>query len=165
MTFQLNRNRIFFTGFGVILLFLLINRLDHMIGTRITTGQVIGERKWHSYSYREGTTNYTAPLVRFSDGTSLFTFEGITNMEVKGGEKLSVIYKIDDPQQAGIYTFTGFWLSPLIYCLIPLLLLGAAVFSFLTASEYVIIASGKKPRILKTEHGTENSKPLPWKIK
>ncbi len=145
MTVELNRNKLFLIGVGIVFLYLLLNRVDYIFGSNTTKGEVVRIRSWTGRR-----SSYTAPIVKFSTETDNITFQGTTNMDATVGEMVDVIYKVDDPTNAEIYSFIGFWLSPLIYCILPLILLTAAAFSFLTASDILIFTIGKKFTITKT---------------
>lgn len=151
MIVKLNRSQIFITGLIVILVYLLLNRVDYIWNSKITKGHIIGTAKWTAGR----SSSFSAPVVRFNvDGLEII-FYGTTNTEMDTGQEVNVIYKISDPQSAEIYDFMGFWFSPLIYCLLPLIILTAAVYSFLTAKDIISIdfnkffKKGTKPIILE----------------
>jgi hypothetical protein len=145
MTIKLNRNKLFLIGVGIVFIYVLLNRVDYIFGSNITTGEIVRIRSWSG-----NRSSYTAPIVKFSTETNEITFQGTTNMDASEGETVDVIYKANDPTNAEIYSFVGFWLSPLIYCILPLILLTAASFSFLTASDMLIFNIGKKFTVTKT---------------
>jgi hypothetical protein len=145
MTITLNRNKVFFIGLGIIFIFLLLNRIDYIIGSTTTTGKVQYVRHWTSRSSR-----YTAPVIEFQTEDYEIKFQGETNMPLHAGETVNVIYKIKDPTNAEVYSFIGFWLSPLLYCILPLIFLVAITFSFLTHSDVFVVNIGKRFTITKT---------------
>lgn len=145
MTITLNRNKVFFIGLGIIFVFLLLNRIDYIFGSTTTVGKVVSVKKW---KYR--SSRFTAPMVKFQTETHEITFQGETNMNLQNGETVDVIYKINNPTNAEIYSFVGFWLSPLLYCILPLIFLVAITFSFLTRTDVFVVNIGKQFTITKT---------------
>ncbi len=76
-------------------------------------------------------------IIRFytEDGNE-FTFSAERNYELPIGEKVKVIYK-EDGTDAEVFSFIGFFLSPMIYGLTPLILWAAASLSFIAKGESV----------------------------
>lgn len=145
MAIKLNRNKLFLIGLGIIFVFLLLNRIDYIFGSATTVGKVIYVKNW---TYR--SSRFTAPMVQFQTETQEITFQGETNMNLKNGETVDVIYKTNNPTNAEVYSFVGFWLSPLLYCILPLIFLVAIIFSFLTDSDVFVVNIGKPFTIRKT---------------
>ncbi|MGZ4034362.1 MAG: hypothetical protein ACXVPU_09430 [Bacteroidia bacterium] len=131
---KLNRNKIFAIGVIIVLLFITVNRLDFIIGSKFTSGKVIKIHKWEGRR-----SQWFAPVIQFSDDKYIYTFEGETNSDLGVGEEVSVVYKLADPLNARVFSFVGFILSPMIYSLIPFALLAAAVYSFIEPYETVTI--------------------------
>jgi hypothetical protein len=159
MTLKLNRNKLFTLGLFIIVIFLSINRLNRFIGAGFTEGQVVEIIKSsnrisynsydNSYDRLNAQTNYNFPIIQFSTKSLSFKFQDISNSNVKIGEKVKVIYKKNNPENAEVFTFWGFLFSPILYCLIPLLVLAAAVYSFLSKSEFIEITLEKNFKINK----------------
>lgn len=153
MTIKLNRNKVFLIGLCIIFVFLLLNRIDYIFGSSTTVGRVISVKEWETHNYsvnRFSNGQYFAPVVLFSIDSTEITFQATTNMDLKSGETVDVIYKTIDPANAEVYSFVGFWLSPLLYCTIPLILLIATTFSFLTRTDVFVVNIGKRFTITKT---------------
>ena len=156
MTLRLSRNQLFLAGTGIILFFIVLNRLVYISGSAITTGKVIGiqygnSRSNYVYSsnrYREGS--YSFPVIQFNADSLRITFSGEHNVDLAAGETVSVIYKKKDPSQAKVYSFSGFWMAPLLYGLLPLLILAAVVFSFLEPKDHIQLIAGGKIKFGKT---------------
>jgi hypothetical protein len=135
MIIELNRNKVFYIGLSVIALFLLLNRLEYYFKSDITSGQVIKINNPYG--------RYSAPVIRFSTEKYVVTFEGVKNMDLKRGEQVKVIYNIKNPEEAEVYSFVGFVLTPLLYCIVPVILLFSAVFSFFSPTQMIAINSNK----------------------
>lgn len=152
---KLNRIHILFIGLGIIVLYLFLNRFDFIWGSSTTTGKVIGFEKWVA---RTGRISFRAPIIQFSTDNEQLTFQGETDMDIKLGETVEVIYKPSNPTNAEVYTFAGFWLSPIIYCLIPLIILIAAAFSFLKPSDTITINFSKGKKLQFDRHRNKKIK-------
>jgi hypothetical protein len=57
--------------------------------------------------------------IQFYAGDSLFTMLGPEGQPMDVGLIVPVLYKADNPANAVIYTFDGFWLHGLIWCILP----------------------------------------------
>lgn len=155
MIIKLTRIQVFCTSLAIMLLGLLIYKLSFIIGSETTTGEVVGIKSWSTRGRYGGT--YTAPIVKFDTKAYEITFQGETNMDIQYGDKVNVIYKTDDPTDAFIYSFVGFWLVSLIYCSIfYLLLIATAIFSYLKKDESLQINISKKMKIHKTKNDLIN---------
>ena len=85
---------------------------------------------------------FTAPVVQFVKGNKVVTFQGETNTSYHKGQSVTVIYNKENINTAKIYSFTGFWLTPLLFCLLPFLLLTAIVFSFFKQDAIIVANMG-----------------------
>jgi hypothetical protein len=140
MTIKLNRRQVYAIGLSIIALYIGLNRMDYFIGSETTTGVVIGQ------SLRTG-----APLVRFVVDSKAVFFETIPNMQVEPYERVSVIYKKENPSHAAVFSFVGFWLYPIIYSLLPFVLLTASVFTFMDSSQRFVVTFGKGISVVKKD--------------
>lgn len=155
MIIKLTRIQVFYTSLAIMLLGLLLYKLSFIIGSETTTGEVVGIKSWSTRGRYGGS--YTAPVVKFNTKDYEVRFQGETNMDIQYGDKVNVIYKTDDPTDAFIYSFVGFWLVSLIYCSIfYLLLIATAIFSYLKKNESLEIIISKKIRIKKQENNILN---------
>jgi hypothetical protein len=158
-TIRLNRNKIYLIGVVTILLFVIINRINFIIGSKFTIGQVIKTKSWSTRNWRGGSSYYTAPVVKFNDQHYEITFQGEGNEDLKPGEFVKVIYKSDDQSNAKIFNFIDFVLPPLLYSLIPFLLLSAATFSFIESTDFVEINLEKLYKLtIRKEKSSRQSK-------
>jgi hypothetical protein len=74
-------------------------------------------------SYRLGSTKYRIELSNAED--------------MKVGDKLELIYDTDYPEDATTYDFKGFWMGPIMYCIIPLLFLSAFILAFIDKTDVI----------------------------
>jgi hypothetical protein len=132
------RTTVFFFGLIIILLLCYSWRINFYLRGKITSGTVLTT----TYSNIRRTT-YTYPTVKFLVGDDAYTFRADSNLPYDENDKVSVIYNPNDPRQCWIFTFLGFWLTPLIYSILPVVLLTAATFSFWSADDLITIGRKK----------------------
>jgi hypothetical protein len=130
MTVKFSRPQLLLAGTALVIVFVCISRFDFIFNSKQTTGTVIRVRT-------SGRGHYNSPLVLFETESSQITFSGEDNTFYELQEKVPVIYKVNDPTDAYIYTFVSFWLSPLLYCLFPIIILTALIFSFISSGDYI----------------------------
>jgi len=118
------------TGCGLLIIFISLNRIHFLIGSKFATGKVVRWRQYRAYS---------TPIIQFTDANYLITFAGEANTDLETDDPVTVIFKKDDPTDAQVFSFAGFVMRPMIYALIPLMLLAAAVYSFLDPRDVVIL--------------------------
>jgi hypothetical protein len=139
---RLCRKRLFKIGLGILILYIGLNRLNILLGTQKTEGEVI--------AYQINSSPAFLPEIRYysPEGQSV-RFVGGEGSFFDIGEKVPVIFKINNPSEAWIYTFLSFWYPALIWAIFPLILLIAAVFSFVRKDEVIVMNLFKKFRIRK----------------
>lgn len=129
------RFRAFCIGILIIIFYIGLNRLNILVGSQKTTGQVISYQM-HDY---EGD-GLLLSEVKFELPTGepfRFTTDKETFLEI--GNVLPVLYKKDNPSEAWVYTFVDFWYPAIVWGIFPLILLIAFIYSFLRKDEYLSI--------------------------
>jgi len=163
MKLKLTRKHLFLISLVVVFLSILMFRIDYLIEGKTTTGEVIKIKTWATGSRRFGGT-YSAPVVTFNSDQYTITFQGETNMSATIGEKVNVIYQPNNSEKVLIYSFIGFWLTPILWHIIPyILLIGPAIFSFVKKNDQIIIVLERKPKLFKIKGrsgGDEGSKKI-----
>jgi hypothetical protein len=139
MKLRLNRTQIYISGIFVIFFYLILNRTLLILDSNITRGVVVNEIKWGNGTAGETEGFFTAPIVQFKAGKTKITFRAETNTDFHPGEVVEVLYKKNNINEATIYSFTAFWLSPLLYCLLPILIFTALIYSFLNPASIVVV--------------------------
>ncbi|HNQ68669.1 MAG TPA: DUF3592 domain-containing protein [Bacteroidales bacterium] len=154
MTISLNRSKILIIAIITVFAFLAINRIDRIRKSTITTGKVSGveirKSKWNHGEDRSA-------LIQFEYNGDTIHFRGEQNVQYELEEEVRVVFQNDNPNNAKIYSFAGFWLAPLMYCIIPLWLLSALVLSLFDKSDKVIIKLGKRTTIVKQKQSQSTS--------
>ena len=92
-----------------------------------------------------GLKSYT-PVIEFQDSEGKYhIFPGGLDLMLNTNEKVEVIYnKYAPDDEAYVYSFGGFWLTPFIYSIIPLLIIAAWSIAFLEDKAIYIINFGKR---------------------
>lgn len=151
MQIKLNRKQLFLISLGLVTLSILLFRIDYLIGGKFTSGEVIDIKIWTSGSSRYPGT-YSAPIVRFNTDSAVITFQGETNVSASVGEKVSVIYQPNDSEKNLVFSFFGFWFTPILWHIIPyILLIGPAIFSFVKKDDQILIAFERRPKFIKVK--------------
>jgi hypothetical protein len=138
MKLRFNRVQLYLCGICIILFYLLLNRLTLVANSSFVKGWVVNEIKWGNGTMGETEGFFTAPVVQFVQHDKVITFQGETNTSYHKGQSVTIIYQKEDVTSAKIYSFTGFWLAPLLYSLLPFLLLTALVFSFFKPDAMIV---------------------------
>ncbi len=115
--------------------FFLFNRLDFITEGMITEGKVTG-------IILQGSK--IIPLISYSAGNTKFSISEETNLTLEPGEHIKIIYRKSCPEDARVYSFFGFWFPVLAWLIAPVMLLGAALFSFIDENQKIVIRFGKK---------------------
>lgn len=147
MKISLNRNKILLIAIAIVFIFLIINRLNKIQKSSFTTGKVKGTEIIKSRRYNSEISRYA--VIEFGFNGDTIQFGGEQNVDYELGEEVKVIYSNDNPEKAKVYSFAGFWLAPLLYCIIPIWLLAALVLSLLSKDDKVIIKIGKNISVTK----------------
>ena len=128
MNLTFTRKKLLWIGVGIISFYYLLNKFEFIFKSARTQGVVVGYAD-------NGRVN--AASIEFEVQSKFYYFEGQKNVEYDGGEKLPVIYLKEDPKQAYVFSFLGFWYTGLIVALIPLMLWCAFVLSFYRESDSI----------------------------
>jgi hypothetical protein len=148
---KLRRHHVFHIGIITIGIYLFLFRSDYIFDGVKTEGEVVGMVK-----ARGKQSYYTVPVINFTKGDKVYRFKGVENMDVFVGEIVQVIYIEDEPSKAKVHTFLGFWFTPLIYAIFPLMLLAAAAYSFLSPSHVIFLDLKKLFGISKKGNNQDN---------
>jgi hypothetical protein len=138
------------------LIFLVINRLNYSFNSNITDGKVIGHKIWENETFPEDTE--TAPIIEFYSDDGRIEFTAQRNLKYDIGHELKVIYKKQNPNKANIYSFFGFWMEPLILCFIPIIVLSALIFVFISKKDTIVCSRNKGNKINISRKSIEESK-------
>jgi len=136
MMVSLNRNRIILIAIAVIILYLFLNRFQYIRKSNFATGEVVAlEIKKDVMSSEK---RFSCATIEFEAGDEIVCFSSERDVKYEIGETVKVIYKKDNPLDAKVYSFAGFWLAPTLYCIIPLWLIIAIILSFMNKNALIM---------------------------
>ena len=115
----LSRNRFFILLFILIISPLPLYKLIWIAGSRETEGTMYFTGHGNLGSVL-GISTY--PVIWFKAGKDTIFFNGNVNIPMKEGEKISVRYQKNDPQNAKMNLFSSIWGDTMAYMLGPLLI-------------------------------------------
>jgi len=151
--FILSRKKFLIIGFSVFLFYFLLNKLSFFIGAEYAEGRIV---------YFAGNKN-PCPVVKFQYRDTVYTFTGDQSFDDYTDKKVEVIFKKDNPLEAKIYSFFGFWWTGIIYGLLPLLIVAAFLLSYLEKDEILVLNYSKYFRSKKARHSTPiKMKKIDW---
>ena len=115
----LSRNRFFILLFILIISPLPLYKLIWIAGSRETEGTMYFTGHGNLGSVL-GISTY--PVIWFKAGKDTVFFNGNVNIPMKEGEKISVRYQKNDPQNAKMNLFSSIWGDTMAYMLGPMLI-------------------------------------------
>lgn len=124
--FTLNRNHIFLIGLITALLFALIHILNFTVKSEITKGKVVA---WYGPD----------PVVYFYDEGKMVQFTGESYMNVEVGDIVNVIYEEENPRNAAVFSFTGFFMRYFMFLILPMILFTAFVYSYFSRYDIITV--------------------------
>ena len=149
---RIGRTRLFMIGLSILIFYIGLNRFDILWGTQKTDGEVI------AYQIGGLKTGTLLHEIRFQTAQGyVFKFTSAEDVFLDIGEKVPVIFKKDNPAEAYVYNFISFWYPICIWALFPLILLLAAVYSFLKKDEVILMNLFEDFRIKKIRKPKDTS--------
>lgn len=131
---RLTKMQCFFLGVGIIAMFCFLNRMRYIIGSEKITGTFVF---YVEEETPEGKLFY--PIIEYTKKDSVFRFKAAEGTAYKVKEKVPVLLRNGDPNLPLLYTFGAFWLYPLFYWILPLLIWSAFSLSYINKNEVVLI--------------------------
>ncbi|MDD4150669.1 MAG: hypothetical protein PHE33_11660 [Bacteroidales bacterium] len=138
MKLKINRTGLLLSGFVIIIVFFFLNRINDINKSEFSSGIVIGVKEWSNKMFPEDFEE--APIVQFFYNNQEIIFVAQRNVKYENGEKVKVIFKQSSPDTAKIYSFVGYWLVPIILCLVPLILFSALVLTFIGKLDFMVFS-------------------------
>ncbi len=135
MVIKLSRTTILIITISVIAVYLVLNRMNAIRERVTTTGEITEIKKLRSSGLSKDIS-YVA-IISYSVGSEKYKIETDGNKEMKTGEKFEIIYRPDAPEDGTTFDFKGFWMGPVMYCIIPLLFLSAFILAFIDKKDIV----------------------------
>lgn len=123
---RLNRHHIFIAGVITAFLFVGIHILNFRLNSSFTEGKSVG-----------GYGTYVVIAFKHNGKEIRFMTESKPDPEMR--DHVKVIYSNDNPENAAVYTFLGFYMFYFYFTIIPLMLLAAFVYSWFDKHDFVTV--------------------------
>lgn len=133
---KLNRHHIFLIGLFTGLAFVGIHILNFHMKSDFAKGKLIS---WESNGFRS-----QSPRIEFAVNGKKHDFIGESNIDLRGSKSIDIIYDKNDPENAAVYTFTGFYMRYFFFLIIPMMLYAAFIYSWFDKRDFVIVDFKKK---------------------
>ncbi len=119
---RINRHYLFVAGVIIIFTFYFLNKFHFISNAEQTKGVCVG----YDFIYREGRDSSSIPdkfypIVAYHVDEESYTLRGIEEVMMDKGDVLKVIYKSDDPADAYVFNFIGFWYFGLLYSIMAVM--------------------------------------------
>lgn len=131
---KLSKIQSFLLGLAIIFLFYFLNRLNHIIGSEKVIGtfvfyieEVVKEEK------------VSFPIIEYTIKDSTYQFRGRENTSYEINEKVPVLLERKNPDYPLLFSIQSFWLYPLFYWVLPVIIWAAFSLSYIHANEKVVI--------------------------
>ena len=129
MNLTLTKRKLYWLGVGIISFYYLLNKFDFIFHASCTEGIAMGHT-----------------VISFTFKNKVYEFNTVSNVEYSVGEKVPVIFKKENPGNAYVFSFLGFWYSGLIFTLVPLALWSAFALAFFHEEDKIFLSFFKKSK-------------------
>lgn len=143
---RLNKIQCFLFGLGVILLFYILNRVNHIIGSEKVNGTMVF---YIEEDGQEGKLFY--PIIEYEYNDSIFRFRAREGASYELKQNIPVLLEEKDPDKPLVFTIGSFWLYPMFYIIFPIALWAAFSLSYVNKNEFVEI-NLRYPFIIKRKN-------------
>lgn len=135
MMISIRRAPIYIFGIIIILLCCYYSRITFYLKGKTTWGNVIRI----AIAYSTPRYSYPASVVKFTVDNYDYTFLAETSVNYPKNKVVRVIYDPTNPTEAKALTFLGYWFTPCLYSLLPIVILTSALFSFMSPDQAIKI--------------------------
>lgn len=132
---KLSRTKLILAGLVIMFLIYISGRLYHIIGSETITGkfafyieEVVKEEQ------------VVFPIIEYTIKDSTYQFRAKENTKYEEGETVPVLLKNKNPDLPLLYDLNSFWLFPLFYFLLPLLIFISFIMSYIGKNEKIEIS-------------------------
>jgi hypothetical protein len=132
---KLNRIQCLLFGLLIIFIFYFLNRSQYIFSSEKVTGTFVYYVEVNDTS--EGKLFY--PVIEYKYQDHVYHLNGREGTAYKLNQSVPVLLEHKDPAQPLLYTLESFWLYPLFYILLPVLLWAAFSLSYIAKDEIVQI--------------------------
>lgn len=133
---KLNRHHIYLIGIITGFLFAGIHIFNFMIKSEFTKGVL--------FSY-----DGNSPRIEIKVNNQVYIFTAQADIHIHPDEEVDVIYETNNPLNASVYSFTGFFLYYFFFLVVPIVVYTAFIYSWFDKYDFVIV-NFKKRKISKS---------------
>lgn len=126
------------SGFIIVALYFSLNRINDISKSEFSYGTIIGVKEWRNKIFPEDSEE--ASIVQFFYENQEIIFDAKRNIKYENGKEVKVIFRKKTPNNAKIFSFTGYWLEPIIICLVPIILYSALILSLIGKFDFIIFS-------------------------
>lgn len=131
---KLSKTKLILSGLVIMLLVYSLDRFRHIIGSETITGtfafyieEVVKEEQ------------VAFPIIEYTIKDSTYQFRAKENTQYEEGETVPVLLKNKSPDLPLLFDLNSFWLFPLFYFLLPLLVWVSFTMSYIGKNEIIEI--------------------------
>lgn len=131
---KLSKIQAILIGLGVILLIYSIDRVRHIIGSETLTGKFVFDI--------DETVNgelVSFPIIEYHVKDSIYQFRAKRDTHYKPGQPVPVLLENKDPDTPLLFTIGSYWMYPLLYYILPVLLWVSFITSYVGKNEIIEI--------------------------
>jgi hypothetical protein len=140
-----SRTKFLITGFILIFGVYTANRFSHIIGSDKIEGTYVFDIEEER---PEGKV--VVPIIEYQIKDSVYQFRAQEGTSYETGQKVNILLQGKDHDQPLLYTVGSFWIFPLVYFILPIILWTAFALSYLGKNEGLQI-SFRKPFFKKVK--------------
>lgn len=142
---KFTKTKLILSGLGIMLLVYSTDRFRHIVGSEVITGkfafyidEVVKEEQ------------VVFPIIEYTIKDSTYQFRAKENTQYEDGEIVPVLLINRSPDLPLLYDLSSFWLYPLFYFLLPLLIWISFTLSYVGKNEIIEIGI-RAPYFRKTK--------------
>jgi hypothetical protein len=132
---HLNKVQCFLSGVAIIFIFYFLNRAKIITGAEKVKGTFVFYVEDNDTA--EGKLFY--PVIEFKYKEKVYRFKGREGTSYELNQEIPVLLEHKDPDKPLVFTTGSFWLYPLFYLILPLIIWSAFSLSYVTKNEVVEI--------------------------
>jgi hypothetical protein len=120
---------------AVIFLFYFLNRIKYIAGSEKTEGTFV----FYALDENPEEGKLVYPVIEYTVEGEVRQFKGPEGVAFKLNEKVPLLLEDGNKESPLLYTIGYFWLYPLFYVILPLIVWSAFSLSYINKDEHVLI--------------------------
>jgi len=136
---KLSKLKLLLLGLGFIFLLYLLNRLSLIITSEKVQGTFVFYIDEAGDVKTPQSDNLFFPIIEYRMKDSVYQFRGRENSIYSPHEKVEILLEGKDPDRPLLYNLSSFWLFPLFYWILPVIVWAAFSLSYINENERLCI--------------------------